>query len=167
MYVEIHIFKKKERMYSKYQEAQLRPTDDCVLIIWVNTALTIHSQNTPSSTFGVFFSSSTACTWLNKVLWPFCLCSGQRPMLFKDTMLNMGLKLSVQKEIYSLGFFELELVSIWPAMCSFCALSETCQQPISQIWNKVGVKHPISSKAKIICLFPFVLRQTRGHNVYT
>lgn len=42
-------------MYSKYQEAQLRPPDDCVLIIWVDTALTIHSQNTPSSTSGVVF----------------------------------------------------------------------------------------------------------------
>lgn len=33
-------------------------------------------------------------------------------MLLKDTMLNKGLKLSAQKEIYSLCFFELELFSI-------------------------------------------------------
>lgn len=37
-----------------YQAAQLTRTDSCALIIWVNTALTIYSQNTPSSPFVEF-----------------------------------------------------------------------------------------------------------------
>ena len=56
MDVQIQIFNKREKYftYSMYQAAQLTCTDNSALIVWVNTALMIYSQKTPSSLFVEF-----------------------------------------------------------------------------------------------------------------
>lgn len=120
MDVEIQIFKKKEKKYftySMYQAAQLTHTDNCVLIFWVNTAVMIYSQNTPASPF-VEFIPALLLLHLHEHTFVITLpLLREEAHVIQDTMLNKGLKVSVQKEVYILGFSELELVLIGPAMC--------------------------------------------------